>query len=59
MSKLRYNGLVATLASPGLTNSATSINFAAALTHSGGTAVPTITGSELAGRLDRTFRGAT
>lgn len=46
MARLRYNGLVATLGGSGLTNSATSITFAAALTHSGGTNVPTITGTD-------------
>lgn len=44
MARLRYNGLVAELAGSGLTDSATSITFAAALTHSGGTAVPTLSG---------------
>jgi hypothetical protein len=46
MARLRYNGLRAELAGSGLTNSATAITFAAALTHSGGTNVPTITGSD-------------
>lgn len=46
MARLRYNGLAAELGGSGLTNSATSITFAAALTHSGGTNVPTITGSD-------------
>lgn len=41
MTRLRYNGLNAALGGS-LTNSATSITFAAALTHSNGTAVPTI-----------------
>jgi hypothetical protein len=44
MARLRYLGLVAELAGSGLTNSATSITFAAALTHAGGTAVPTLSG---------------
>lgn len=42
MTRLRYNGLRSTLGGSGLTSSATSIPFGAALTHSGGTAVPTI-----------------
>jgi hypothetical protein len=46
MARLRYNGLVAELAGSGLTNVATAITFAAALTHSGGTNVPTITGTD-------------
>lgn len=46
MARLRYNGLVAELGGSGLTNSATSITFAAALTYGGGTSVPTITGSD-------------
>lgn len=41
MARLRYNGLTATLGAP-LTSSGTAVTFAAALTHSGGTAVPTI-----------------
>lgn len=45
MTRLRYNGLNAELAS-GLTGSATSVSFTAALTHAGGTNVPTITGSD-------------
>lgn len=46
MARLRYNGLVAEVASGGWSNSATSVSFAAALTHSGGTNVPTIAGSD-------------
>lgn len=46
MARLRYNGLVAELGGSGLTNSATSVTFATALTHSGGTNVPTISGSD-------------
>lgn len=46
MSRLRYNGLVATLAGSGLTNSGTTVTFAAGLTYNGGTNVPTITGSD-------------
>lgn len=42
MSRLRYNGLSTTLGGSGLTNVATSVTFAAALTHSNGTNVPTI-----------------
>lgn len=45
MARLRYNGLSASLGAS-LTNSATSVTFAAALTHSGGTNVPTISGSD-------------
>lgn len=45
MTRLRYNGLTAELGS-GLTSSATAVTFAAALTHSGGTNVPTITGTD-------------
>ena len=45
MARLRYNGLTAALGAS-LTNSATSITFAAGLTHSGGTNVPTIAGSD-------------
>lgn len=45
MARLRYNALRATLGAS-LTNSATSVTFGAALTHSNGTAVPTITGSD-------------
>ena len=41
MARLRYNGLKTTLGAS-LTSSATAVTFAAALTHSGGTAVPTI-----------------
>lgn len=41
MARLRYNGLKATLGGS-LTSDATTVTFAAALTHSGGTAVPTI-----------------
>lgn len=44
MARLRYNGLVSTLGGSGLTSGATSVTFAAALTHSGGTAVPTLSG---------------
>jgi hypothetical protein len=46
MARLRYNGLSAVLGGSGLTNSGTTITFAAGLTHSGGTNVPTITGSD-------------
>lgn len=42
MARLRYNGLSGALGGSGLTSSATSITFAAALTHSNGTNVPTI-----------------
>lgn len=45
MARLRYNGLSTTLGGS-LTSGATSVTFAAALTHSGGTAVPTISGSD-------------
>lgn len=45
MARLRYNGLSTTLGAS-LTSSATSVTFAAALTHSNGTSVPTITGSD-------------
>jgi hypothetical protein len=45
MARLRYNGLTATLGGS-LTNSGTSITFAAGLTHSGGTNVPTLSGSD-------------
>lgn len=45
MARLRYNGLSATL-SGSHSNSTTTITFAAALTHSAGTNVPTITGSD-------------
>ena len=45
MTRLRYNGLSTTLGGS-LTSSGTSVTFAAALTHSGGTAVPTITGTD-------------
>jgi hypothetical protein len=45
MARLRYNGLSTTLGAS-LTNSATSVTFAAALTHSGGTNVPTISGTD-------------
>lgn len=45
MARLRYNGLSAALGAS-LTNSATSVTFAAALTHSNGTNVPTIAGSD-------------
>lgn len=43
MARLRYNGLRAALGAS-LTNSATSVTFAAALTHSNGTNVPTLAG---------------
>lgn len=46
MARLRFNGLATVLGGSGLTDSATSITFAAALTHSGGTAVPTIGGGD-------------
>jgi hypothetical protein len=45
MARLRYNGLSATLGAS-LTSSATPVTFGAALTHSNGTNVPTITGSD-------------
>lgn len=45
MARLRYNGLSTTLGAS-LTNVDTSVTFGAALTHSNGTAVPTITGSD-------------
>jgi len=45
MARLRYNGLTAALGAS-LTSSATSVTFAAGLTHSGGTNVPTIAGSD-------------
>jgi hypothetical protein len=41
MARLRYNGLKGTLGAS-LTSSATAVTFGAALTHSNGTAVPTI-----------------
>lgn len=44
-ARLRYNGLQTTLGGS-LTNSATSVTFAAALTHSNGTAVPTLAGGD-------------
>lgn len=44
MARLRYNGLVTALGAS-LTSADTAVTFSAALTHSGGTAVPTITGS--------------
>lgn len=43
MARLRYNGLTTTLGAS-LTDSATAVTFGAALTHSGGAAVPTISG---------------
>lgn len=46
MARLRYNGLSTTVGGSGLTNSATSVTFSAALTYNGGTAVPTITGTD-------------
>lgn len=54
MARLRYNGLATGAADStvsltlggSLTNSATSVTFSAALTHSNGTAVPTITGTD-------------
>lgn len=47
MARLRYNGLVATLGGSGLADgSTTSITFAAKLTHSGGTDVPTLAGGD-------------
>lgn len=46
MARLHYNGLSTTLGGTGLTSSATSVTFAAALTYANGTAVPTITGSD-------------
>ena len=45
MARLRYNGLTAQLGAA-LTNSGTTITFTAGLTHSGGTNVPTISGSD-------------
>lgn len=45
MTRLRYNGVVGALGAS-LTNSATSVTFAAALTHSGGTNVPTLAGND-------------
>lgn len=45
MARLRYNGLTAALGSS-LTSGATSVTFAAALTHNGGVAVPTLSGSD-------------
>lgn len=45
MARLRYNGLTTTLGAS-LTNSATSVTFAAGLTHSSGVAVPTISGGD-------------
>lgn len=45
MARLRYNGLSTTLGAS-LTSSATSVTFGAALTHSNGTNVPTIAGSD-------------
>lgn len=46
MTRLLYNGLTAALAGSGLTSGATSVTFDAALTHSGGTAVPTLSGGD-------------
>lgn len=45
MARLRYNGLRGTLGGS-LTNSATSVTFSSALTHSNGTAVPTLSGGD-------------
>jgi hypothetical protein len=45
MARLRYNGLSAALGGA-LTAGGTAITFAAALTHSGGTQVPTIAGTD-------------
>jgi hypothetical protein len=45
MTRLRYNGL-STALGVSLGSGATAITFAAALTHSGGTSVPTITGTD-------------
>lgn len=45
MSRLRYNGLSTTLGGS-LTNVATAVTFASALTHSGGTNVPTLSGGD-------------
>jgi len=45
MARLRYNGLTAALGAS-LTSSATSVTFAAALTHSNGVAVPTLSGGD-------------
>lgn len=45
MARLRYNGLVAELGGS-LTNSGTTITFTAALSYNGGTAVPTVAGSD-------------
>lgn len=46
MARLRYNGLKATLGAA-LTSTGTAVTFAAALTHAGGTAVPTLAGGDL------------
>lgn len=46
MARLHYNGISGTLGGS-LSNSATTVTFAAALTHSGGTNVPTISGDYL------------
>lgn len=42
MARLRYNGLVATLGGTGLTSADTTVTFTGALTHAGGTNVPTV-----------------
>lgn len=47
MARLHYNGLLNSLGGAGLTNVATAVTFTAALTHSGGTAVPTIGGGDI------------
>lgn len=46
MTRLRYPELTGSIGSGGLTSSATSHTFAAPLTYSGGTTVPTLTGSD-------------
>lgn len=46
MTRLKYNGLSTTLGAGGLTAPATTIPLGAALTHSNGTAVPTLTAGD-------------
>ena len=46
MSRLRYAGLTGSIGSGGLTNSATSHTFTAALTYANGVTVPTLSGSD-------------
>lgn len=46
MTRLRYAGVVGTVGSGNMTNSATSHTFTAALTYANGVTVPTLTGSD-------------